>query len=161
MSLSAEQRAIVNEARRIQREERKAATRARPKSPKADRGRERDNGYLAFLRRQPCACCGRAAPSDAAHIRMASLERGKLPTGMQVKPSDRFAVSLNRSCHEAQHSGSERAFWSERGLDPFAIADRLYAEYQGQAASGKAGLAGDEARQRVVRPTFIQETNND
>lgn len=133
MSLSAEQRAIVNEAARIKREERKAATRARPKSPKADRGRVRDNGFLAFLRRQPCACCGHPAPSDAAHIRMASLERGKLPTGMQVKPSDRFAVPLNHGCHMTQHSGSEARFWSDRGLDPFAIADRLYAEYQGQA----------------------------
>ena len=113
--------------------ERKEAKAARPKSPKADRGRERDNGYLAFLRRQPCACCGYAAPSDAAHIRMASLERGKLPTGMQVKPSDRFAVPLNRVCHGRQHAMSEARFWQERGRDPFKIADRLYAEYQGQA----------------------------
>ena len=120
---------LLNEAKRIQREQRKAATKARPKSPKADRGRERDNGYLAFLRRQPCSCCGRAAPSDAAHIRMASPERGKLPTGMQVKPSDRFAVPLNRRCHESQHSMSEARFWSERGLDPFEIADRLFAAY--------------------------------
>ena len=142
MTLSADQRAVVNEAKRIQREARKAATKARPKSPKADRGRERDNGYLAFLRRQPCACCGYAAPSDAAHIRMASLERGKLPTGMQVKPSDRFAVPLNRVCHGRQHAMSEARFWQERGRDPFKIADRLYAAYQGQAASGKAGRAG-------------------
>lgn len=134
MTLSADQRAIVNEAKRIQREARKEATRARPKSPKADRGRERDNGYLAFLRRQSCACgCGLTAPSDAAHIRMASPERGKLPTGMQVKPSDRFAVPLSRACHMKQHSMSEVRFWSDCGRDPFAIADRLYAEYQGAA----------------------------
>jgi hypothetical protein len=134
MNLSAEQRAVVNEAARIKRDARKAATRARPKSPKADRGRERDTGYLAFLRRQPCACCGHPAPSDAAHIRMASPERGKRPTGMQVKPSDKFAVPLNRSCHMTQHSGSEARFWSDRRLDPFAIADRLYAEYLGKGA---------------------------
>lgn len=73
--------------------------------------------------------------SDAAHIRMASPERGKLPTGMQVKPSDRFAVPLNRVCHERQHSGSEARFWSALGRDPFEIADRLYAEYQGAASS--------------------------
>lgn len=129
MNYTAAQRATINEAKRIQREARKTATKARPKSPKADRGRERDAGYLAFLRRQPCVCgCGRPAPSDAAHIRMASPERGKLPTGMQVKPSDRFAVPLNRECHERQHSMSEARFWSERGLDPFVIADRLYAQ---------------------------------
>lgn len=135
LRFNAEQRKIVNEAKAIQLDARKAATRARPKSPKADRGRERDNGYLAFLRRQPCACCSRAAPSDAAHIRMASPSRGKLPTGMQVKPSDRFAVPLNRTCHATQHSGSEARFWTALNLDPFEIADRLYAEYQGSRPS--------------------------
>lgn len=126
-----DQRKIINAAKELQRDARKAATRARPKSPKADRGRERDNGFLAFLRRQPCACgCGRPAPSDAAHIRMGNPSLGKLPTGMQVKPSDRFAVPLNRDCHTTQHSMSEARFWSERGLDPFTIAADLFAAYQ-------------------------------
>lgn len=127
---TADQRRVIAEAQRIRRDARKAQKSARPKSPKADRGRVRDNGYLAFLRRQPCACCGRIAPSDAAHIRMANLERGKRPTGMQVKPSDRFAVPLNRACHERQHSMSEIRFWQSVGLDPFEIADRLYAAFQ-------------------------------
>ena len=134
MTLSAEQRAIVNEAKRITREEgrkRRRAVKSQIPAEKRHRGRERDTGYLAFLRRQPCVCCGAPAPSDAAHIRMGNRERGKMPTGMQVKPSDRFAVPLNRTCHTVQHSGSEARFWQERGLDPFAIADRLYAEYQG------------------------------
>lgn len=135
MTLTAAERAAkaVYETakRRENRERRLKIAAARKPGGKADRGRVRDTGYLAFLRRQPCACCGHPAPSDAAHIRMASLERGKFPTGMQVKPSDRFVVPLNRACHTAQHSGSEAGFWSARGLDPFAIADRLYAEYQG------------------------------
>lgn len=109
---------------------REARKRVRKAVGKGDRGRERDTGYLAFLRRQPCVVCGAAAPNDAAHIRMASPERGKLPTGMQVKPSDRFAVSMCRTCHSTQHSGSEARFWSERGLAPFAIADRLYETYR-------------------------------
>lgn len=134
MPYDADERAVLDAARRIKARERKEAKAARPKSPKADRGRERDNGYLAFLRRQPCACgCGAVAPSDAAHIRMASPERGKFPTGMQVKPSDRFAVPLNRICHMNQHGMNEARFWSVRGRDPFAIADRLYARYQGQS----------------------------
>lgn len=134
MTLTADERAKLAEAqqikRRVNRERRDKIKAARKSGGKADRGRVRDTGYLAFLRRQPCACgCGQPAPSDAAHIRMASPERGKMPTGMQVKPSDRFAVSLNRACHERQHSMREARFWAERGLDPFAIADRLYAEY--------------------------------
>ena len=35
--------------------------------------------------------------------------------------------------HREQHSGSEATFWSDRRLDPFAIADRLYAEYLGRS----------------------------
>lgn len=132
---TAEERLILARAALIKAEEareRKAKLRAERKGRGTlTRGRERDNGYLAFLRRHPCACgCGRPAPSDAAHIRMASPSRGKLLTGMQVKPSDRFAVPLNRTCHEAQHSMSEARFWSSRGLDPFEIADRLFAEYR-------------------------------
>lgn len=134
MNLSAEERALKAKWEAVKREKnrerRQAIKAARKPGGKVDRGRERGRGYLAFLRRQPCACgCGRPAPSDAAHIRMASRERGKPPTGMQVKPSDRFAVPLNRACHERQHSMSEARFWQSVGLDPFAIADRLYAEY--------------------------------
>lgn len=143
MTLSAEERAIVRAGKAITSREnkarRQAAKAARPVE-KRHRGRERDTVYLAFLRRQPCACgCGAPAPSDAAHIRMASPERGKLPTGMQVKPSDKFAVSLNRRCHEIQHSMSEARFWQERRLDPFEIADRLYATYRSQGTKGEPG----------------------
>ena len=52
---------------------------------------------------------------------------------MQKKPDDRFAVPLNAWCHRGpgqQHDG-EAKFWEARGLDPFAIAERLYAEYGG------------------------------
>ena len=138
--VTAQERIILRKAAVIKRaknhETRLRIAAARKPGGKASRGRERDTGYLAFLRRQPCACgCGAPAPSDAAHIRMASPERGKPPTGMQVKPSDRFAVPLNRVCHERQHSMSETRFWSTLDRDPFEIADRLYAEYQGAASS--------------------------
>ncbi|MBU2233149.1 MAG: DUF968 domain-containing protein [Alphaproteobacteria bacterium] len=143
MSITAQERIILRKAQEIKRaknrEIRLKIAAARKPGGKANRGRVKDNGFLAFLRRQPCVCgCGRPAPSDPAHIRMASPERGKSSTGMQVKPSDQYAVPLNRLCHERQHSGAEARFWSERGLDPFEIADRLYAEYQGQPNQGPA-----------------------
>lgn len=131
-----QERAILRQALQIKRaknrETRMKIAAMRKPGGKASRGRERDNGYLAFLRRQPCACCGHPAPSDAAHIRMGSPALGKLPTGMQVKPSDKYAVPLNRACHMTQHTMSEARFWSERRLDPFDIAARLYAQYQEQ-----------------------------
>ena len=52
---------------------------------------------------------------------------------MAKKPDDRFCVPLNAWCHRGpgqQHDG-EAEFWRQRGLDPFAIAERLYAEYGG------------------------------
>lgn len=149
MTLSLDERVTVNAAKKIlrqrNRETRMKIAAARKPGGKASRGREIDTGYLQFLRRQPCCCCGSPAPSDAAHLRMASPERGKKPTGMQVKPSDRFAVPLNRTCHTVQHSGSEARFWSERGLDPFEIVDRLFAEYGGDTlrAQGSTQSAGE------------------
>jgi hypothetical protein len=144
MTLSAEQRAVVNEAKRILREERKAATKARPKSPKATRGRDIDNGFLAYLRRQPCEarrwtdCSG---PIDAAHIRFNDGPDRQNPGGSR-KNHDRHANPLCREHHTQQHSVNERQFWSALGKDAYETAAAHYAAYQGQADSGKAGLAG-------------------
>lgn len=97
--------------------------------------RLRDERYLAFLRKQPCCVCKAPAPSDAAHIRMASTVYGKRATGMAEKPDDRWAVPLCRplagfefGCHKIQHSMNEAEFWRSRGVNPFEIANCLYAE---------------------------------
>jgi hypothetical protein len=104
-----------------------------PKHP-----RLRDEGYLAFIRKQCCCVCGWTIRIDAAHIRMASPDRGKPSTGMQEKPDDRYAVPLcsailrvKSGCHRTQHSMGEAAYWASVGLDPFVIADKYYAEYGG------------------------------
>jgi hypothetical protein len=66
---------------------------------------------------------------------MVSTVYGKLPTGMAEKPDDRWAVPLcgpipgvKKGCHRTQHAGAESEFWRERGLNPFEIAIKLYAE---------------------------------
>lgn len=128
-----EQRELIRQADAIKRAERKARKAERPKSEKADRGRERDNGYLAFLRRQPCRVAGMTCdgPIQAAHVRYGDASRGKVNPGLQVKPSDRFAVSLCAGHHAAQHkAGNERAWWSSYGRDGLAEADAQFAEYQ-------------------------------
>src|SRR5580693_2121060 len=83
--------------------------------------RVRCPSYLAWLRRQPCCCgCGTPAPSDAAHIRTGSPWYGKPYTGMGEKPSDCWAVPLNRSCHMRQHDhGDEIGWFAAHGIDPF------------------------------------------
>jgi hypothetical protein len=119
--------------RQFKARERKDAKAKRPKSPKASRGRVRDNGYLAWLRRQPCVLGG--APThtcegatEACHIR--AHKPGELPTGLQRKPDDRRATCLCAGGHREQHSMNEMRFWQAHGLNPFEVAERLYARYQ-------------------------------
>lgn len=117
---------LKRELAEIDAKRRKEQRARRPKSPKADRGRVRDNAYLAWLRRQPCAIC-RVTPSDAAHIR--TPKPGELPTGLQRKPDDRRATPLCRVHHEMQHGMNEMRFWRAFCLDPFEVASRHYAEF--------------------------------
>ena len=100
------------------------------------RPRERDPAYLTFLRAKPCCLCG--GKSEACHIRSSSMDHDKPHTGMGTKPDDKWSVPMCRSCHMTQHSGNELQFWNDRGIDPFALAMRYYAQYQ---ASGKVGIA--------------------
>lgn len=126
--------------------------------------RVRDPKHLAFVRSRPCCVCGWPGPNAAAHIRMACQAVGKRDTGKAEKPSDRWTVPLcdpyfspgkGRWCHkdapDAQHSGSESAFWRRVGLDPFEIADNLWTE------SGAANRPHDPeprrpAKKRKARP---------
>lgn len=104
--------------------------------------RERDQTYLTFLRTQPCCIRGcRRRPAEAAHIRMTCQAYGKVNPGMQAKPHDRFAVPLcswhHRNAPDAQHKGEEAAFWRRHRLNPFAIAEQLYAIGGGVATTAK------------------------
>lgn len=104
----------------------------RPEGQGQRQPRERDNAHLAYVRRLPCAACGKPGPCDAAHLRSGSIQHGKRPTGMAEKPSDRWVTPLCRPCHTQQHSGNELAFWSALGIDPFALCIRLYADSTGK-----------------------------
>jgi hypothetical protein len=99
-----------------------------------------DEKFLVIVRTLPCCVCGRAPPSQAAHIRSGNPDYGKPPTGMQEKPSDRWAVPLCGpvmyrigppmiGCHAEQHAGNELEFWRKAGKDPFMIADTLYKKF--------------------------------
>jgi hypothetical protein len=142
MSLSLEERQTLKAAREIKARERQERKKARPKPviPTAEgqrRPRKRDNGYLAWLRRQPCAVRGAhglgcSGPVQAAHIR--TPRPGEPPTGLQRKPNDDRATPLCAGHHAQQHGMSEMRFWSRFGIDPHALADRLYATFKGETA---------------------------
>lgn len=71
----------------------------------------RNAKYLAYIRTNDCAACGRNAPSQAAHVRMGG------DGGMGLKPSDYRTVPLCGSCHYRQHQIGERKFWDQQ-VDP-------------------------------------------
>jgi hypothetical protein len=76
--------------------------------------------HLAFVRQLPCVACGRAAPSEAAHVRSGS------DAGSGMKPSDRYSLPLCTDCHALQHQFGELRFWSVLRIDPLNVAFRLW-----------------------------------
>jgi hypothetical protein len=76
--------------------------------------------HLAFVRQLPCVACGKAAPSEAAHVRTAT------DGGIGVKPGDRYAVPLCAACHAKRHRIGELTFWSGLRIDPLNVALRLW-----------------------------------
>lgn len=135
--LSAEQRAIVQQGERFKRDVRKAATKARPKSAKATRGREEDKGFRQYVRRQPCEARhlgGCSGPVQHAHV---SYRVHGIPNsfGRGVKNHDRHGNPLCACHHQLQHDmGDERAFWLLIGKDAYATAAAHFAAYQGSGS---------------------------
>jgi len=76
--------------------------------------------HLAFVRQLSCVACGKAAPSDSAHVRTGT------DGGVGRKPGDRYAVPLCTTCHAKQHRIGELSFWSALRIDPVNVALRLW-----------------------------------
>lgn len=111
-----------------------------PKLAKPERvriNRERDPGFLAYLRRQPCEARhlgGCVGPTEAAHVRYSDASKGATNPGMQRKNHDRHANPLCNFHHQHdQHKRNERAFWSGLGKDAYDTAAGHYAAYRRQA----------------------------
>jgi len=96
-----------------------------------------DAGFLKFLKQKPCCICGKVGETEAAHIRI-GLFAG------QMKPHDKYATPLCIWHHRRQHTMNEENFWEEVGFDPFDVAEKLYAEYDGDGGKPRAS--------RKVRP---------
>lgn len=104
----------------------------RPEGRGQRQPRIRDNGFLAYLRRQPCeaASLGNCSgPIDAAHIRFNDGPDRQNPGGAR-KNHDRHANPLCRGHHDMQHSMSERRFWELIGKDAYATASTHFSTYK-------------------------------
>lgn len=85
--------------------------------------RERNEKYLNYIRSLPCCICGDNTSTEAAHIRVGSINHDKPPTGMAEKPSDIWCLPLCGRHHREQHAtGNELKFWQAKGIDPFFLA---------------------------------------
>jgi len=84
--------------------------------------RRRDKTHRRFVCAQACIVCGRQ-PSDAHHLRFAQAK------ALGSKVSDEFTVPLCRSHHRELHrTGDEARWWGRFGIDPIAIADKLWSQ---------------------------------
>lgn len=90
--------------------------------------REKNPGYLDFVRTLPCIVT-RREPVEAAHVSYAEPRAGKLGRGKGSKESDCWAVPLHPDEHRRQHSMGEREYWKSVCIDPCVIAAFLYAAY--------------------------------
>jgi hypothetical protein len=144
-----EQRKVLADRRREEARQRIRASKPKPvrAAAKPDRGRERDPGFLAYLRRQPCEARGLGGcegPIEAAHIRYSDASKGSVNPGMQRKNHDRHANPLCRFHHQHdQHKRSERAFWAALGKDAYDRAAGHYAAY----------LAGSDSHNSIDKST--------
>lgn len=85
--------------------------------------------YIAQIQQLPCLYCGVEPCGEAAHVSYSNaVFEKKNSLGKRAKDCD--AVPLCRDDHlnarHAQHKGGEEAFWLALGIDPYAVAKRLY-----------------------------------
>lgn len=161
MTLDRSDRAVLAAGRAIRARERKEAKKARPKTVRPDapgqrQPRKHDKPYLAWIRRLPCVAgvvagyatwpnggmCDKTI--EAAHLRFSDATRGRVNSGLQQKPDDRFTTPLCKFHHAQQHLSSERIWWSLIGVDPGELCAALSAAYD-------AGQDGTEVVLRVQR----------
>jgi hypothetical protein len=86
----------------------------------AEPRRYRNKEHLRFVAQQACLVCGRQ-PSDPHHLRFTQ------PRALGRKVSDEFVAPLCRIHHREVHrAGDERGWWKRAGIDPVAVARKLW-----------------------------------
>lgn len=88
------------------------------KSAKVDQGK-RSPAHRAWVRGFACCACGSTTGIECAHVRRAAN------SGVSMKPSDAYTVSLCRDCHAESHQG-EATFERKHGVDLMALARKFF-----------------------------------
>jgi hypothetical protein len=109
-----------------------------------------DPAYLEMIRQLPCIKCGMEPCGEAAHVRLTSAAFHKRG-GIGKKPEDRWALPLDRGCHQvdpdALHRVGEYLFWHALGINPLLICERLYAQ-RGDLVAMRAVILSAMAERR-------------
>jgi hypothetical protein len=106
---------------------------------------KRKYAHRQFIRDLPCLVCGKAAPSECAHVRQ------RTDGGMGMKPDDRYTLPLCHAHHSEQHVTGETTFWGRVGIDPLDYAYRLYA-VSGDHTAGLRVVLRARQKQDMMRP---------
>src|SRR6185369_2579486 len=140
-----------------------AVNTARDYIPAVRPRRRRDKIHRRFVSAQACVICGRQ-PSDAHHLGFAQAR------ALGSKVSDEFTVPLCRSHHRELHrAGDEVRWWARFGIDPIAIADKLWSRthpvpISEATASADSGMSGSQVQKtnlpRALRPAKLRNKPN-
>src|SRR5687768_16869931 len=95
--------------------------RIKHKSDKAEKGR-RSPAHRAWVRGFACSACGSSTAIECAHVRSGT------DGGTGLKPSDRWCLSLCKTCHTAQHAAGEESFERTWGINMKALAAEFFAK---------------------------------
>lgn len=138
-------------------------------SPVVKSPREKDPKYLGWVAALPCIACmfhqRYNRECQVAHVRTGSVEHNKRDTGMGEKPSDAWTLPLCMPHHtgdastgrRAQHGMSELEFWSEMGMDPFAICKALWKAYARGLPGSSVIATYASAGRRMVERTMKEQ----
>lgn len=88
-------------------------------SGKKDAGK-RSPAHRAWVRGHTCSACGSQSAIECAHVRDGT------DGGMGIKPSDRWTISLCKTCHTEQHQIGEFAFETKYKINMKALAEAFF-----------------------------------
>lgn len=93
--------------------------RIKTKSDKAERGK-RSPAHRAWVRGFACSACGSTEAIECAHVRNGT------DGGIGIKPSDKWTISLCKTCHSQQHQQGEETFAKAHGINLKALAEEFF-----------------------------------
>lgn len=95
-----------------------------PQKIKRDSGRKdagkRSPAHRNWVRLHACSACGSHVAIECAHVRTGT------DGGIGLKPSDKYCISLCKSCHAEQHRMGEDTFSKVWGIDLLALAEEFF-----------------------------------